>query len=85
MDHGMWMMQHPVATAPVAASPGGQVGEAGGPERAMVDDEGLAIVDARNAYGSTALHRAAFNGRERVVVALVKGGAGVGVLGKSGR
>lgn len=43
------------------------------------------IVDARNTYGSTALHRAAFNGRDNVVLALLKGGAGVGVVGKSGR
>lgn len=50
------------------------------------DDNSLSsIVDARNAYGSTALHRAAFNGREGVVLALLKCGADVGVVGKSGR
>ncbi|CAM9197590.1 unnamed protein product [Ectocarpus fasciculatus] len=43
------------------------------------------LVDARNVYGSTALHRAAFNGREGVVLALLRAGAGVGVVGKSGR
>lgn len=45
----------------------------------------VSIVDARNAYGSTALHRAAFNGRNGVVGALLRGGAGVSVVGKSGR
>eukprot|EP00903_Cladosiphon_okamuranus_P008247 g7938.t2 len=49
-------------------------------------DEGLvSILDARNAYGSTALHRAAFNGRDGVVLALLRGGAGVSVVGSSGR
>ncbi|CAN0542280.1 unnamed protein product, partial [Ectocarpus sp. 12 AP-2014] len=43
------------------------------------------IVDARNVYGSTALHRAAFNGREGVVLALLRGGADVCVVGNSGR
>lgn len=49
-------------------------------------DEGLvSIVDARNAYGSTALHRAAFNGREGAILTLLRGGAGVSVVGRSGR
>lgn len=65
--------------AAAAAAAGARAG------RSMVAEECVAIVDARNAYGSTALHRAAFNGREGVVVALMKGGAGVGVRGKSGR
>lgn len=47
--------------------------------------EYISFVDARNAYGSTALHRAAFNGRAGVVLALLRGGAGVNVVGNSGR
>ncbi|CAM9297125.1 unnamed protein product, partial [Sphacelaria rigidula] len=43
------------------------------------------MVDARNYYGSTALHRAAFNGREEALLALLNGGAGVDVMGRSGR
>lgn len=54
-------------------------------EVASIDEEYLSMVDARNVYGSTALHRAAFKGRERVVLALLRGGAGVAVAGKSGR
>lgn len=49
------------------------------------DESGVSIVDARNAYGSTALHRAAFNGRDGVVLALLTGGAGVSIVGNSGR
>ena len=52
---------------------------------ATLDEDYLSMVDARNAYGSTALHRAAFKGRERVVLALLRGGAGVGVVAKNGR
>lgn len=53
---------------------------------AMPQQNGVeSIVDARNVYGSTALHRAAFNGREGVVLALLRGGADVCVVGNSGR
>ncbi|CAM9294016.1 unnamed protein product [Scytosiphon promiscuus] len=55
------------------------------PQRVRGHNDVESMLDARNAYGSTALHRAAFNGREGVVLALLRGGAGVGVLGKSGR
>ena len=43
------------------------------------------IVDAQNSYGSTALHRAAFHGREDCLLALLSGAANVTVVGKSGR
>lgn len=56
-----------------------------GAAAAKRDSDYLSIVDARNSYGSTALHRAAFNGRDSVVVALLKGGASVNVIGRSGR
>lgn len=47
--------------------------------------EGVSTVNATNTYGSTALHRAAFHGREGCLMALLKGGAGVSVGGKNGR
>ena len=64
---------------------GGASAEVEVPEGAAIDEEYLSMVNARNSYGSTALHRAAFNGRERVVLALLRGGAGVAVAAKSGR
>lgn len=54
-------------------------------EVAPIDEEYLSMVNARNVYGSTALHRAAFKGRELVVLALLRGGASVAAAGKSGR
>ncbi|CAN0305899.1 unnamed protein product, partial [Hapterophycus canaliculatus] len=53
--------------------------------RVIGNNDPASMLDARNSYGSTALHRAAFNGREGVVMALLGGGASVGAVGKSGR
>ena len=81
-------LRAPTAAAAAAAAPpaAAGVGKAASPSAVRDDDESMAsIVDARNAYGSTALHRAAFNGREGVVLALLRGGAGVSVVGRSGR
>lgn len=77
----------PAARAPAAAAavPPAMIGKASSPFAMHHDDGMVSIVDARNAYGSTALHRAAFNGREGVVSALLQGGAGVSVVGRSGR
>lgn len=49
------------------------------------DSERTPLVDSVNAYGSTPLHRAAFNGRESVVTILLKRGASIGMRGRSGR
>lgn len=70
---------------PPATVPPAMIGKASSPFAMHHDDGMVSIVDARNAYGSTALHRAAFNGREGVVSALLQGGAGVSVVGRSGR
>lgn len=78
----------PPPAMPAMVGVGPWVGEKGLPSAAATRQHESAvasIVDARNAYGSTALHRAAFNGREGVVVALLSGGADVSVAGKSGR
>lgn len=76
-----------VAAAPIVVDEAGSPSAAAAAAAVQHDDGdiSMSVVDARNAYGSTALHRAAFNGRDGVVVALLMGGAGVGVVGKSGR
>ena len=55
------------------------------PQTPFSNLDSSAIVDARNVYGSTALHRAAFYGREDCLLALLNGGANVALAGKSGR
>lgn len=76
----------PAAAVAAALPPAAGIERAASPPATQHDDESMAsVVDARNAYGSTALHRAAFNGRDGVVLALLRGGAGVSVVGRSGR
>lgn len=91
LDHfGLAPREMPAEVPAMVAAAPVEVDGAGPPSAAAAaavqhDDVSMSVVDARNAYGSTALHRAAFNGRDGVVVALLMGGAGVGVVGKSGR
>lgn len=78
-------MAEPNVLIQKTASSASAAGTARAPRRIVGHNDPASLLDARNTYGSTALHRAAFNGREGVVLALLRGGADAGVVGKSGR